>query len=99
MITNGFPHAMAVAAARAGSQFGTSDAINVRSDAGGEQFAQLDENVRLGLEKIFVEVVFALAAAAQCEIPAKQRDIGDAFGQFGLCHGGNIAQVLARVNL
>ena len=47
------------------------------------------EDVGLRLEEVLVEVVVALAAAAEGEFAAEQRDVRDPAGQLVSSHGGH----------
>jgi ABC-type transporter Mla subunit MlaD len=65
-----------------GAQLRAGDAIGIDRYAVGQEFAQLRQDIRLGFEAVLVEVVVALASAAEGELAAQERDLGDALGQL-----------------
>jgi hypothetical protein len=77
----------AAAASGTGPRPGAGDAVE--RHAGhflGKHFAELDQYVGLGFEAIFVEIVIALAAAAQREFTMEQGHFGNSFGELFACH-------------
>lgn len=61
-----------------GAEFGSGDAVDVGGDVFGEEFSEGLQNVALGFEPVFVEVVVALPAGPEREISAKEGNFGDA---------------------
>src|SRR5262249_33653609 len=62
-------------------EFRAGDPVDAGTHVRREQLAELDEHVGLGLEAVLVEVVVALAAAAQRELAAQQGDLDEARGE------------------
>ena len=57
---------------RHSAQFGAGDSIDIARYPLGQKLAQLNQDVWLGFEAVFVEVIAALSAAAEREIAVKQ---------------------------
>ena len=66
-----------------------------RGEALGEHTAQRFEDVRLGREQVLVEVVLAGAPAAERELAAEQRGVGDALDRGYL----NITSMIEQIPL
>ncbi len=70
------------------AEFGAGEAVDVGVGVFGQAVAEFAEDVRLCLEEVLVEVVLALAAAAEGEVAVEQGGVADAVDECLVVHGG-----------